>query len=96
MQYSIGYTTYERLRTNFSHFYAKQSQFQIRQNKRKHLLNKHLGLIGHLVIQTKQSQNKPNLTQFKANLSQNKPNQSQFVERAKMNAFAWIRSLKLF
>ena len=43
----------------------------------------------------KQTQFKPNLSQFKANLTQNKPNQSQFVERTKMNAFAWIRSFTI-
>jgi hypothetical protein len=63
-------------------FYAKQSQFQIRQNKRKHFLSKYLGLIGQLVIQKKQTQfkpnkakNKPNLSQFKANTN---PIQTQF------------------
>ena len=62
-------------------FYAKQSQFQVGQNKRKHSHNKHLGLIGHLVIQKKQSQfkpnkakNKPNTNPIKANSNPNKPN----------------------
>ena len=59
-------------------FYAKQSQFQAGQNKRKHLLNKHLGLIGQLVIQKKQ-------TQFKPNKANNKPNSNPIQSQYKAN-----------
>ncbi len=74
MQYSIRYTTYERLRTNLSAFYAKQSQSQVGQNQCKFSYNKYIRLVGQLVIQTKQSQFKANLTQNKPNLTQFKPN----------------------
>jgi len=57
-------------------FYAKQTQFQVRQNQLKLFYNKYIRVVGQLVIQKKQSQfkpnkanNKPNLTQFKANFS---------------------------
>ena len=57
-------------------FYAKQSQFQIGQNKRKFFYNKHIHTLGQLVIQKKQ-------TQFKPNKANNKPNsnpiQTQFT-----------------
>ena len=43
-----------------SPFYAKQSQCQVRQNQHKHFYNNEIRLDGQLVIQTKQSQNKPN------------------------------------
>ena len=57
-------------------FYAKQSQFQVSQYQLKFYNNKHLRLIGQLVIQKKtnpiQSQFKPKQTQFN-------PIQSQFT-----------------
>ncbi len=47
----------------------------------------------------KQTQFKPNLTQNKPNSKpikpKTKPIQTQFVERPKMNPFAWIRSLTI-
>ena len=42
-----------------------------------------------------QTQFKPNLTQNKPNSKPIKPKQTQFVERAKMNPFAWITSFKM-
>jgi len=64
-------------------FYAKQTQFQKWQNEHKHYLNNEIRKIGQLVIQTKQSQFKPNKAKNKANLTQNKPNsnpiQTQFT-----------------
>jgi hypothetical protein len=41
-------------------FYAKQSQYLKQQNESKLFCNNELQDIGHLVIQTKQSQFKPN------------------------------------
>ena len=43
----------------------------------------------------KQSQFKPNLSQNKPNLSQYKANSKPISERAKMNAFAWVRSFRM-
>jgi hypothetical protein len=43
----------------------------------------------------KQTQLKPIQTQLKPIQTQLKPKQSQFVERAKMNAFAWIENLTI-
>jgi hypothetical protein len=57
-------------------FYAKQTQSQVRQKEPKHFCNNEIRENGHLVIQTKQSQ-------FKANLTQNKPNSNPI--KAKTN-----------
>jgi hypothetical protein len=43
-----------------------------------------------------QSQFKPNLSQFNPKQTQLKPKQTQFIERLKMNLFAWIGTLLLF
>jgi hypothetical protein len=48
-------------------FYAKQTQFWKWQNEHKHLRNNDIRKNGQLVIQTKQSQ-------FKPNKAKNKPN----------------------
>ena len=82
-----------------SPFYAKQSQSQVRRNQPKHCVNNEIRKNGHLVIQTKQTQFKANKAKNKANSNPIKPKtnpiQSQFVEKAKFNAFAWIRSLTM-
>ncbi|MBW7991387.1 MAG: hypothetical protein FVQ84_15435 [Planctomycetes bacterium] len=63
-------------------FYAKQSQCQVGQNQRNLLYDKHICKNGQLVIQTKQSQNKPNSKPIKPKTkpiqTQSKPIQTQF------------------
>jgi hypothetical protein len=67
--------------------YAKQTQFRKWQNEHKHFHNNEICKFEHWL--------KPKQTQFKPNKAKNKANQSQFVERPKMNPFAWLRSLTI-
>ena len=62
-----------------SPFYAKQSQSQVGINQLKLFYNKYIRVFGLMVIQTKQSQ-------FKPNKAKNKANSNPIVERVKNDA----------
>ena len=67
-------------------FYAKQSQSQVGQNQHKYFCINEIRKIGQLVIQTKQTQFKPNKAKNKANLSQNKANSNPICRKGKIDA----------
>jgi hypothetical protein len=67
--------------------YAKQTQSQVGENKRKLLCNKYIRVFGQLVIQTKQSQTNPIQSQFKPKQTQFKPNSKPIYRKAKNESF---------
>ena len=76
-KFEMRSTPVENVR-QISPFYAKQSQSQVCQNQHKHFCNNEIHKYGQLVIQTKQSQFKPNKAKNKPNKAKNKPNLSQY------------------
>jgi hypothetical protein len=92
-------TTVENVR-QITPFYAKQTQFQKRQNEYNLRHNKQLQDFVPLSWAKKQTQFKANKAKNKANSNPIKaktnPKQTQSFQRPKMNAFSWIGTLRLF